>query len=99
MKTRAAIAFEAKTPLEIVELDFEGPKAGEVMVERKATGICHTDAYTLDGFDSEGSVPSILGHEGAGIVREVGQGVTSVKPGAHVIPLYTPECRQCKSCL
>src|SRR5271170_4014515 len=98
MKTRAAVAFEAKKPLEIVEVDLEGPKAGEVLVEIKATGICHTDAYTLDGFDSEGIFPSILGHEGAGIVREVGPGVTSVKPGDHVIPLYTPECRQCKSC-
>src|SRR5450755_83675 len=99
MKTRAAVAFEAKKPLEIIELDLEGPKAGEVLVEIKATGICHTDAYTLDGLDSEGIFPSILGHEGAGIVREVGPGVTSVKPGDHVIPLYTPECRQCKSCL
>src|SRR5450432_3735621 len=99
MKTRAAVAFEAKKPLEIIELDLEGPKAGEVLVEIKATGICHTDAYTLDGLDSEGTFPSILGHEGAGIVREVGPGVTSVKPGDHVIPLYTPECRQCKSCL
>src|SRR4030081_3390693 len=99
MKTRAAVAFEAKKPLEIVELDLDGPKAGEVLVEIKATGICHTDAYTLDGFDSEGIFPSILGHEGAGIVREVGAGVTSVKAGDHVIPLYTPECRACKSCL
>src|SRR3984885_15334017 len=99
MKTRAAVAFEAKKPLEIVELDLEGPKAGEVLVEIKATGICHTDAYTLSGLDSEGLFPSILGHEGAGIVREVGRGVTSVKVGDHVIPLYTPECRQCKSCL
>ena len=99
MKTRAAVAFEAKKPLEIVELDLEGPKAFEVLVEIKATGICHTDAYTLDGLDSEGLFPSILGHEGAGIVLEVGPGVTSVKPGDHVIPLYTPECRQCKSCL
>src|SRR5207249_6520841 len=99
MKTRAAVAFEAKKPLEIVELDLEGPKAGEVVVEIMATGICHTDAYTLDGLDSEGIFPSILGHEGAGIVREVGAGVTSVKPGDHIIPLYTPECRQCKSCL
>ena len=99
MKTRAAVAFEAKKPLEIVELDLEGPKAGEVLVEIMATGICHTDAYTLDGFDSEGIFPSVLGHEGAGVVREVGAGVTSVKPGDHVIPLYTPECRQCKSCL
>jgi S-(hydroxymethyl)glutathione dehydrogenase / alcohol dehydrogenase len=99
MKTRAAVAFAAKRPLEIVELDLDGPKAGEVLVEIKATGICHTDSYTLDGFDSEGIFPSILGHEGAGIVREVGAGVTSVKAGDHVIPLYTPECRQCKSCL
>src|SRR5215211_8837913 len=99
MKTRAAVAFEAKQPLEIVELDLDGPRPGEVLVEIMATGICHTDAYTLDGFDSEGIFPSILGHEGAGIVREVGPGVTSVKPGDHVIPLYTPECRQCKSCL
>jgi S-(hydroxymethyl)glutathione dehydrogenase / alcohol dehydrogenase len=99
LKTRAAVAFEAKRPLEIIEADLEGPKAGEVLVEIKATGICHTDAYTLDGFDSEGLFPSILGHEGAGIVREVGAGVASVKPGDHVIPLYTPECRQCKSCL
>ena len=99
MKTRAAVAFEAKKPLEIVEVDLEGPKAGEVLVEIMATGICHTDAYTLDGLDREGIFPSILGHEGAGVVREVGAGVTSVKPGDHVIPLYTPECRQCKSCL
>src|ERR1700752_2354601 len=99
MKTRAAVAFEAKKPLEIVELDLEGPKLGEVLVEIKATGVCHTDAYTLDGLDSEGIFPSILGHEGAGIVREGGPGVPSVKPGDHVIPLYTPECRQCKSCL
>ena len=99
MKTRAAVAFAAKTPLEIVELDLEGPKAGEVLVELRATGVCHTDAYTLDGLDSEGIFPSILGHEGAGVVLEVGAGVTSVAPGDHVIPLYTPECRQCKSCL
>ena len=99
MKTRAAVAFEAKKPLEIVELDLEGPKAGEVLVEIMATGICHTDAYTLDGLDSEGLFPSVLGHEGCGIVREVGPGVTSVAPDDHVIPLYTPECRQCKSCL
>src|SRR5437868_10770587 len=99
MKTRAAVAFEARKRLEIGELDLEGPKAGEVLVEIMATGICHTDAYTLDGLDSEGLFPSILGHEGAGVVREVGAGVTSVKTGDHVIPLYTPECRQCKSCL
>ena len=99
MKTRAAVAFEVKKPLEIVEVDLDAPEAGEVLIEIKATGICHTDSYTLDGFDSEGIFPAILGHEGAGIVREVGTGVTTVKPGNHVIPLYTPECRQCKSCL
>ena len=98
MKTRAAVAFEAKKPLEIVELDLEGPQAGEVLVEIMATGICHTDAYTLDGLDSEGKFPSVLGHEGAGIVREVGAGVTSVAPDDHVVPAYIPECRQCKSC-
>ena len=99
MKTRAAVAFEAKRPLEIVEVDLEGPRFGEVLIEIKATGICHTDAYTLDGLDSEGIFPSILGHEGAGVVVEVGPGVTSLAVGDHVIPLYTPECRQCKSCL
>ena len=99
MKSRAAVAFAAKTKLEVVELDLDGPRAGEVLVEIMATGICHTDAYTLDGFDSEGLFPSVLGHEGAGIVREVGIGVASVAAGDHVIPLYTPECRQCKSCL
>src|SRR3954470_16505184 len=99
MKTRAAVAFEAKQPLEIVEVDLDGPKQGEVLVEIMATGICHTDAYTLEGLDSEAVFPSILGHEGAGVVLEVGPGVTSVTPGDHVIPLYTPECRQCKSCL
>jgi S-(hydroxymethyl)glutathione dehydrogenase/alcohol dehydrogenase len=99
MKTRAAVAFETAKPLEIVELDLEGPRAGEVLVEIKATGICHTDDYTLSGLDSEGLFPSVLGHEGAGVVVEIGSGVTSVKPGDHVIPLYTPECRQCKSCL
>ncbi|RFB03922.1 S-(hydroxymethyl)glutathione dehydrogenase/class III alcohol dehydrogenase [Parvularcula marina] len=99
MKTRAAVAFEAKKPLEIVEVDLEGPKEGEVLVEIMATGICHTDAYTLDGFDSEGLFPSILGHEGAGIVHEIGPGVTSVEVDDHVIPLYTPECRTCKTCL
>src|ERR1700692_1335087 len=99
MKPRPAVALEAKKPLEIVEVDLEGPRAGEVLVEIKATGICHTDAYTLSGLDSEGLFPSILGHEGAGVVLEVGPGVTSVAPGDHVIPLYTPECRQCKSCL
>jgi S-(hydroxymethyl)glutathione dehydrogenase/alcohol dehydrogenase len=99
MKTRAAVAFQPKQPLEIVEVDLEGPRAGEVLIEIKATGICHTDAYTLDGLDSEGLFPSILGHEGAGVVVEVGPGVTSLAVGDHVIPLYTPECRQCKSCL
>ncbi len=98
MKSRAAVAFAANQPLEIVEVDVAGPRAGEVLVEIMATGICHTDAYTLDGLDSEGLFPCILGHEGAGIVREVGTGVTSVVPGDHVIPLYTPECGQCKSC-
>ncbi|MCP9221285.1 S-(hydroxymethyl)glutathione dehydrogenase/class III alcohol dehydrogenase [Erythrobacter sp. LQ02-29] len=99
MKTRAAVAFEAKQPLEVVEVDLEGPKEGEVLVELMATGLCHTDLYTLSGKDSEGLFPSILGHEGCGVVREVGPGVTSVKPDDHVIPLYTPECRQCKMCL
>ncbi len=99
MKTQAAVAFEAGKPLEIVELDLEGPKAGEVLVEIKATGICHTDDFTLSGADPEGLFPSVLGHEGAGVVVEVGAGVTSVKPGDHVIPLYTPECRECPSCL
>jgi S-(hydroxymethyl)glutathione dehydrogenase/alcohol dehydrogenase len=99
MRTRAAIAWEAGKPLAIEEVDLEGPRAGEVLVEVKATGICHTDHYTLSGADPEGLFPAILGHEGAGIVREVGAGVTSVKPGDHVIPLYTPECRQCKFCL
>ena len=99
MKTRAAIAIAPNQPLVIEEIDLEGPKAGEVLVEIMATGICHTDAYTLEGKDSEGIFPSILGHEGAGIVREVGTGVSSVEPGDHVIPLYTAECRQCKTCL
>ena len=99
MKTRAAVAWEAKKPLTIETVDLAGPKAGEVLVEIMATGVCHTDAYTLDGLDSEGLFPAILGHEGAGIVREIGAGVTSVKPGDHVIPLYTPECRACKTCL
>ena len=98
MKTRAAIAFAAGKPLEIEEVDLEGPRAGEVLVEMKATGICHTDAFTLSGDDPEGLFPAILGHEGAGIVREVGAGVTSLKPGDHVIPLYTPECRECDYC-
>ena len=98
MKTRAAVAFEAGKPLEIEMVDLDGPKAGEVLVEIKATGICHTDEFTLSGGDPEGLFPSILGHEGAGVVLEVGPGVKSLKPGDHVIPLYTPECRECKSC-
>jgi S-(hydroxymethyl)glutathione dehydrogenase/alcohol dehydrogenase len=99
MKTRAAIAVGPGKKLEIHEVNLDGPAAGEVLVEIMATGVCHTDAYTLSGKDSEGLFPSILGHEGAGIVREIGAGVTSVKVGDHVIPLYTPECRQCKTCL
>jgi S-(hydroxymethyl)glutathione dehydrogenase/alcohol dehydrogenase len=99
MKSRAAVAFEPKKPLEIIEVDLEGPKAGEVLVEVKATGICHTDEFTLSGADPEGLFPAILGHEGAGIVVDVGPGVRSVKNGDHVIPLYTPECRECPSCL
>ena len=99
MRTRAAVAMEAGKPLEVMEVNLEGPKAGEVMVEIKATGICHTDEFTRSGADPEGLFPSILGHEGAGVVVEVGPGVTSVKVGDHVIPLYTPECRQCASCL
>jgi S-(hydroxymethyl)glutathione dehydrogenase/alcohol dehydrogenase len=99
MKSRAAVAWEANKPLTIETIDIEGPKAGEVLVEIMATGVCHTDAYTLSGLDSEGKFPAILGHEGAGIVREVGADVTSVKVGDHVIPLYTPECRACKTCL
>ena len=99
MKTKAAIAWQAGAPLTIETVDLAGPKAGEVLVEIKATGICHTDYYTLSGADPEGIFPSILGHEGAGIVVEVGAGVTSVKKDDHVIPLYTPECRQCKFCL
>ena len=99
MKTRAAVAFEARKPLEIIELDLEGPKAGEVLVEIKATGICHTDEFTRSGDDPEGIFPAVLGHEGAGIVMEVGAEVTSLRPGDHVIPLYTPECRECDYCL
>ncbi|MCQ8186441.1 S-(hydroxymethyl)glutathione dehydrogenase/class III alcohol dehydrogenase [Parvularcula maris] len=99
MKTEAAVAFKAGAPLSIETVDLEGPKAGEVLVEIKATGICHTDAFTLSGNDPEGLFPAILGHEGAGVVLEVGEGVTSLAPGDHVIPLYTPECRQCEYCL
>lgn len=99
MKSRAAVAFEAGKPLEIVEVDLEGPKAGEVLIEIKATGVCHTDAFTLSGDDPEGAFPAILGHEGAGIVIETGPGVASVQVGDTVIPLYTPECRECNFCL
>ena len=99
MKTRAAVARAPGQQLSLETIDIEGPKAGEVLVEIKATGICHTDEYTLSGADPEGLFPSILGHEGAGIVAEIGPGVTTLKPGDHVIPLYTPECRNCKSCL
>ncbi len=98
MKSRAAIAFAAGKPLEIEMVDVEGPKHGEVLVELKATGICHTDEFTRSGADPEGAFPAILGHEGAGVVVEVGPGVANLKPGDHVIPLYIPECRQCKSC-
>jgi S-(hydroxymethyl)glutathione dehydrogenase/alcohol dehydrogenase len=98
MKTRAAVARAAGKPLEIEEIELAGPRAGEVLVEIKATGVCHTDEFTLSGADPEGKFPAILGHEGAGVVVEVGAGVDSVAPGDHVIPLYTPECRQCKSC-
>ena len=99
MKSKAAIAFSAGESLSIEEVDLEGPKSGEVLIEVMATGVCHTDAYTLSGGDPEGLFPSILGHEGAGIVREVGNGVDTLQVGDHVIPLYTPECRQCKFCL
>ncbi len=99
MKTRAALAIEAGKPLEVTEVNLEGPKAGEVLVEVKATGICHTDDFTLSGADPEGIFPSILGHEGAGVVVEVGPEVKGLKPGDHVIPLYTPECRECEYCL
>jgi S-(hydroxymethyl)glutathione dehydrogenase/alcohol dehydrogenase len=99
MKVRAAVAHKAGAPLSIETVDLEGPKAGEVLVEIKATGICHTDEFTLSGADPEGLFPAILGHEGAGIVVDVGPGVTSLKKGDHVIPLYTPECRNCEYCL
>ncbi len=99
MKTRAAVAWKAGQPLSIETVDLDGPRAGEVLVELKATGICHTDEFTLSGADPEGLFPAILGHEGAGVVLEVGAGVTSLAAGDHVIPLYTPECRQCKFCL
>ena len=99
MKTKAAVAYEAGKPLVIETVDLDGPKAGEVLVEIKATGVCHTDEFTRSGADPEGLFPAILGHEGAGVVVDVGPGVTTLKKGDHVIPLYTPECRQCKSCL
>ena len=98
MQTNAAVAYEAGKPLEIETVNLDGPKAGEVLVEIKATGICHTDEFTLSGADPEGLFPAILGHEGAGVVVDVGEGVTSVRKGDHVIPLYTPECRQCEYC-
>jgi S-(hydroxymethyl)glutathione dehydrogenase/alcohol dehydrogenase len=99
MDVRAAVAFEAGKPLEIATVQLEGPKAGEVLVEIKATGVCHTDEFTRSGADPEGLFPAILGHEGAGVVVDVGPGVTSLKKGDHVIPLYTPECRECEYCL
>ena len=99
MKVRAAVAWESGRPLEIEQIDLEGPKAGECLVRLKATGVCHTDAYTLSGKDPEGLFPCVLGHEGAGIVEEVGPGVRSLAAGDHVVPLYTPECRECKFCL
>ena len=99
MDTRAAIAFEAAKPLEVDTVQLEGPRAGEVLVDIRATGLCHTDKFTLSGADPEGLFPAILGHEGAGVVLECGPGVTSLKPGDHVIPLYTPECRECEYCL
>ncbi|HEY4016520.1 MAG TPA: S-(hydroxymethyl)glutathione dehydrogenase/class III alcohol dehydrogenase [Polyangiaceae bacterium] len=99
MKTRAAVAYAAGKPLVVEEVDLEGPRAGEVLVEIRATGVCHTDEFTRSGADPEGLFPVIFGHEGAGVVLEVGPGVTSLEPGDHVIPLYTPECRACKSCL
>ncbi len=99
MKVRAAVAHKAGAPLEVTEVELEGPRSGEVLVEIKATGVCHTDAYTLSGADPEGLFPSIMGHEGAGVVVETGPNVTTLKKGDHVIPLYTPECRNCPSCL
>ncbi|AJP48345.1 alcohol dehydrogenase [Rugosibacter aromaticivorans] len=99
MQVKAAVAYKSGTPLSIETVELAGPKAGEVLVEIKASGVCHTDAFTLSGDDPEGIFPAILGHEGAGVVVEVGAGVASVKPGDHVIPLYTPECRQCEYCL
>ena len=99
MKTKAAVATAARKPLEVITVDLDGPRAGEVLVEIKASGVCHTDEFTRSGADPEGLFPAILGHEGAGIVVEVGAGVKSLKKGDHVIPLYTPECRECEYCL
>ncbi|MEM8804094.1 MAG: alcohol dehydrogenase catalytic domain-containing protein, partial [Pseudomonadota bacterium] len=99
MRTRAAVALEAGKPLEIMDVELDGPRAGEVLVEIKATGLCHTDEFTRSGADPEGIFPAILGHEGAGVVIEVGEGVTTLEVGDHVIPLYTPECRECEYCL
>ena len=99
MKMKAAVCWEPKRPLEVCDVELAGPQAGECLVRLAATGVCHTDAYTMSGRDSEGRFPVVLGHEGAGVVEEVGAGVTSLRPGDHVIPLYTPECRQCKFCL
>ena len=99
MKVKAAVAHKAGAPLEIETVDLDGPRQGEVLVEIKASGVCHTDAYTLSGKDPEGLFPAILGHEGAGVVVEAGAGVTTLRPGDHVIPLYIPECRQCPACL
>ncbi|HEX6215848.1 MAG TPA: alcohol dehydrogenase catalytic domain-containing protein, partial [Vicinamibacterales bacterium] len=99
MKTQAAVAYAAGKPLEVATVELEGPRDGEVLVEIKASGVCHTDEFTRSGADPEGLFPVIFGHEGAGVVVEVGRGVTTLKKGDHVIPLYTPECRQCKSCL
>src|SRR5260370_40089452 len=98
MKTRAAVALEKGKPLTVMDVQLDGPKAGEVLVEIKATGICHTDDFTLSGRDPEGLFPAILGHEGAGVVVDVGRGVSSLAKGDHVIPLYTPECRTCAYC-
>ena len=98
MRTRAAVAVAAGQPLQVMEVNLDGPRAGEVLVEIKATGLCHTDEFTRSGDDPEGIFPAILGHEGAGIVIEIGEGVTSLEVGDHVIPLYTPECRECEYC-
>src|SRR5258706_2280003 len=99
MKVDAAVCWEPKRPLEVTQIDLEGPKAGECLVRLAATGVCHTDAYTMSGRDPSALFPSVLGHEGGGIVEETGRGVTSLKPGDHVIPLYIPECRNCTFCL